>query len=78
MKENAIFEIECLGDVCPVPVMKFKKHEKKLLEGMEIKLITDHSCVSENIINYCKSLNYSLRIVEPINGVWELYIKYKP
>jgi len=66
--------IECLGDICPVPLMKLKRQEASLKRGDTIKLVTDHSCVSESIRNYCVSKGYQLEIVEPINGVWEFYI----
>lgn len=74
MNELVLIEIDCLGDICPIPMMKLKKYEKALKEGKQIKVITDHSCVAENVKNYCKSLKYKLEVVEPINGVWEMYI----
>lgn len=66
--------IECLGDVCPVPLMKLKSKETLLKKGITIKLVTDHSCVSESIKNYCVAKGYRLEIQEPINGVWEFFI----
>jgi len=66
--------IECLGDICPIPLMKLKREEPSLEKGMTIKLVTDHSCVSESIKNYCESRRYQLEILEPVNGVWEFYI----
>lgn len=70
--------LDCLGDFCPVPLMKLKQYEKDLEKGETIKLVTDHSCVSESVTNYCKTLGYILEIVEPINGVWEIYIRKEP
>lgn len=75
MNEDKTITVNCLGDYCPVPMMKLKNYEKKLANGNTIKLITDHSCVCESVKNYCVTLKYNLDIVEPINGVWEIYIK---
>jgi len=66
--------VDCLGDVCPVPMMKLKKKEPELSHGKQILLITDHSCVSESIRDYCRTLHYQIEIKEPVNGVWEFYI----
>lgn len=69
-----LIRIDCLGDMCPVPVMRLKQHARELSEGKRIMLITDHSCVSESVKNYCKVLHYDVEVLEPINGVWEFYI----
>jgi len=67
-------ELNCLGDICPVPIMKLMKYEKKLAKGEKIMLVTDHSCTAESVKNYCHAQKLGLEIVEPINGVWEMYI----
>ena len=41
--------IDCLGDMCPIPVLKAQKEFKKLASGDTIKIITDHSCVLESV-----------------------------
>lgn len=66
-------ELDCLGDMCPVPMLKLKQC-RMLKDGEQIKLITDHSCVCENITDYCKKLKLNLRVEEPVNGVFEMYI----
>lgn len=66
-------ELDCLGDMCPIPMLKLKQC-KMLKEGEQIKLVTDHSCVCENITYYCKKVNLHLRVEEPVNGVFEMYI----
>lgn len=66
-------ELDCLGDMCPVPMLRLQRCPQ-LETGETIKLVTDHSCVCENIINYCKKRRFSLRVEEPVDGVWELYI----
>ncbi|HZK61931.1 MAG TPA: sulfurtransferase TusA family protein [Anaerovoracaceae bacterium] len=72
--ENNFVELNCLGDVCPVPIMKLIEYENELSEGIKIMLVTDHSCTAESVKNYCHSCKLKLEVVEPINGVWEMYI----
>jgi len=74
MEKTNLLELNCLGDICPVPIMKLMKYEKQLSKGKKIMLITDHSCTAESVKNYCLSQKLMLEIVEPINGVWEMYI----
>lgn len=66
--------IDCLGDMCPVPVMKLQQCDEMQNSGDSVMLITDHSCVLESITGFCKRKSLLLSIVEPLNGVWELTI----
>lgn len=67
------YVLDCLGDICPTPMIKLLKR-RKLYPAENILLITDHSCVCESVSEYCRKTRLSLRIEEPVNGVWELYI----
>ena len=79
-KEQSTFDekdfvvIDCLGEICPLPVMRLQKLEEALSQGLQIKIITDHSCASENLINYCRLHTYKIQVVEPISGVWEIFV----
>lgn len=66
-------ELNCLGDICPVPVMKLMAI-KDLAPGESVKLITDHSCSVANIGEYCEKRGLQLKVEEPISGVWEMFI----
>ncbi len=66
-------ELNCLGDMCPLPLMKLMKIMKSKPHET-VKIITDHSCSAENIRDYCKKRNLRLEEYEPISGVWELII----
>ncbi len=74
MEKDDFTQLNCLGDICPVPIMKLMKHGKELSKGTKIMLVTDHSCTAESVKNYCHDQKLELEIVEPINGVWEMYI----
>ena len=74
MNKKNLVEINCLGDICPEPIMKLMKHEKELFDGIKVMLVTDHSCSAESVKNYCTPRKLKLEVVEPINGVWEMFI----
>ncbi|MGH4051952.1 MAG: sulfurtransferase TusA family protein [Clostridium sp.] len=66
--------IDCLGDMCPIPVLKLKKALKKAKPNSPIKIITDHSCVAESIKTHFTRKDISLEFDEVMNGVWEIII----
>lgn len=70
-----MYELDCLGDMCPIPILKLKQCSQIKEKGGQLKLITDHSCVVESITNYCRAKHLHLDIVEPMNGIWELFIE---
>lgn len=70
-----MYELDCLGDMCPIPILKLKQCKEIKKQGGQLKLVTDHSCVVESITGYCRMHQLHLDIVEPMNGIWELYIE---
>lgn len=71
-----LIEINCLGDMCPVPVLKLKEKLKTLGDKDIIKIITDHSCVLVSIQDVMKRKKvYKVSSEEVANGIWEIEIK---
>ncbi len=64
--------IDCLGDICPIPILKTQKELKKIQTGQSLKIITDHSCVLESLSSKFK--NHQISSEEVINGVWEIVL----
>ena len=67
-------DLICLGDMCPIPLMKLQQCKELKNSGDNVKLITDHSCSVESIADFCSKNNFLLEIDEPMNGIWELII----
>ena len=70
-----MYELDCLGDMCPIPLMKLNQHLNLLGSGEPLMLITDHSCVLESVTLYCRQRGLRFRVQEPMNGIWELIIE---
>jgi TusA-related sulfurtransferase len=66
--------IDCLGDMCPIPVLKIKKELKKSKSKDSIKVITDHSCVAESIKTHFTRKDIHLEFDEVMNGIWEIIL----
>jgi len=65
-------KINCLGDMCPIPILKTKKALKKMKSGETVQVVTDHSCVLESMLSNFKK--HTITSDEVINGIWEIYI----
>lgn len=66
--------INCLGEMCPIPVIKINEALKTLKAGESVKVITDHSCVAQSILDHFKRDKYSVQSDEVMNGIWEMTI----
>ena len=68
-------EIDCLGDMCPLPILKLREEIKK--GTPEIMIITDHSCVAQSMKDFIPHLQLYYEIVESIPGIWEITVYNK-
>lgn len=67
-------ELDCLGDMCPIPIMKLKQCRALTKKGQQVRLVTDHSCVLESIADYCAKKMLHMDVEEPMNGIWEITV----
>ncbi len=67
-------EIDCLGDMCPVPYLKASKELAKLEKGDSVLIITDHSCVARALVEKLAKDSYLIEEDEVMNGVWEITV----
>ncbi len=67
-------KIDCLGDICPVPLMKLQSLESNLGNGESVMIVTDHSCTCQSLLSYCNKKRYPVRIAEPMSGIWEVSV----
>jgi tRNA 2-thiouridine synthesizing protein A len=67
-------KIDCLGDMCPLPIIKARREMKKLGKGDSILLVTDHSCVARSLTEKLSKDNYRVAEDEVMNGIWEITI----
>lgn len=67
-------KIDCLGEMCPVPVLRLKSVIDFIRNGEEYMVITDHSCTIKNIEAFCKSQHLNYDMEEVMNGVWEITV----
>lgn len=65
--------IDCVGEICPVPVVKAKIQYKRLKINESITIVTDHSCTSQGLKDAFKKYDCDMKI-EEYGGIWDITI----
>ncbi|GKI13630.1 sulfurtransferase TusA family protein [Allofournierella sp.] len=71
----AEFSLDCLGEACPVPLMKTQKEIEKLGVGDVLIVNIDHSCAMKNIPEWARNQGYNVEVEEVDDGEWEVVIE---
>ena len=72
--EKRMIKIDCLGQICPVPMIQLQKHIHQIQKGEIVLIVTDHSCTLTSIRDFCKGHGFSYESEEVITGVWEVKV----
>ena len=67
-------KINCIGDFCPIPILKIKATLKKLNPGDTFLVIIDHDCVIDSINDFLGQKRVTYKCNENLEGIWEIYI----
>jgi len=68
-------ELNCLGDMCPLPLIKLKKELPAIRAGGAVAVITDHSCAGKEVAEYCTRMGLLCKEEELMAGIWRFYIQ---
>lgn len=71
----AEYELDCLGEACPVPLMKAEKKMKDLSAGDVLIVHIDHSCAMKNVPEWARSQGYNVEVDEVDDGEWDVIIE---
>jgi tRNA 2-thiouridine synthesizing protein A len=67
--------LDCLGEACPVPLVKTQKALEKLTVGDVLVVQIDHSCAMKNIPEWVDKAGHNFEIEEVEAGQWEIVIE---
>jgi TusA-related sulfurtransferase len=67
--------IDCLGEACPIPLMKVQKQMEQSAVGDVIIAQIDHSCAMKNIPEWARNNGHNVEIEEVDDGEWEIIIE---
>lgn len=72
MKEETL---DCLGEACPVPLVKAQKKLDELEVGDVLVVQIDHSCAMKNVPEWAREAGHNVEIEEVDDGEWEVIIE---
>ncbi len=70
----AEYELDCLGEACPVPLVKTENKLKELEVGDTLIVIIDHSCALKNVPEWARKQNHEVEVEEIGDGEYEIFI----
>lgn len=70
-----IRDLDCLYEVCPIPLIRAIKELKTLKSGDVLVVHSDQSCVGIIMVEWAEQNKYQAKLVETENGEWEVYIQ---
>lgn len=71
----AEIRLDCLGESCPVPLVRTKKKIEAMKIGEILIVEIDHSCAMRNIPEWVRKEGHKIDIEEVDDGQWQLYIE---
>ncbi len=70
-------ELDCLGEACPVPLVKAEKALENIESGDLLIVQVDHSCAMKNVPEWARKQGHNVEIEEVDDGEWEIFIEKK-
>ncbi len=71
----AEYTLDCMGEACPVPLMKAEKKLAELNSGDVLVISIDHSCAMKNIPDWARKIGHNVEVEEVDDGEWEVVIQ---
>lgn len=71
----AVRKIDCLTELCPIPILKAIKEFKTMEAGEILVIEADHSCVPIDLKKWADEKEYPIKSMEVGPGKWEVYIQ---
>lgn len=67
--------LDCLGEACPVPLIKTQKAIETMAVGDVLVVNIDHSCAMKNVPDWARETGYPVEIEETGEGEWSIIIE---
>lgn len=71
----AIYELDCMYEACPIPLLKALKKLNDMKVGDILIIKTDHSCSIVNVVEWVEKQGHYIDYLETGEGEWEIYIE---
>lgn len=71
---NSKFHLDCLGEICPVPLLKVQEQVSQMTAGDTLTVSVDYSCAMKNIPDWAESEGHKVEVETAGNGEWKITI----
>jgi len=68
-------ELDCLGEACPVPLVKAQNEIEKMEVGDVLIVNIDHSCAMKNVPDWAREAGHAVELEEVDEGEWNIVIE---
>jgi TusA-related sulfurtransferase len=68
-------ELDCLGEACPVPLVKAQNEIEKMEVGDVLIVNIDHSCAMKNVPDWAREAGHAVELEEVDEGEWNIIIE---
>ena len=68
-------ELDCMGEACPVPLVKAEKALADMDVGDILIVQIDHSCAMKNVPEWAREQGHNVELEEVDDGEWEVVIE---
>ncbi len=68
-------ELDCLGEACPVPLIKTQKEIESMEVGDVLIVNIDHSCAMKNVPDWAREAGHAVELEEVDEGEWNIVIE---
>jgi TusA-related sulfurtransferase len=66
--------IDCLGEVCPTPLIRAQNELKTMAAGDVLTVNVDYPCAMKNVPDWAQTQGYPAQVEETGAGEWEIRI----
>jgi len=67
--------LDCLGEACPIPLIRTQKALVDLAVGDVLVVQVDHSCAVKNVPEWASKVGHNYEVDEIDDGQWEIVIE---
>lgn len=67
--------LDCLGEACPVPLVKAQNKIADMAKGDILIVQIDHSCAMKNLPEWARKDGHNVEVEEVDDGEWEVIIE---
>ena len=69
------YELDCMGEACPVPLIRLENKLNELEIGDLVIVQIDHSCAMKNVPEWARKQGHNVEIEEVDDGEWEVFVE---